>query len=259
MKLISLHGRLIGDGTAPLYCISLAGRTRAALLEELSVVLPKKPDVIEWRVDFFEEIWSISAVIDVASCIKDVAGDVPIIFSCRSMKEGGECIALDDADILKLYVAACASRCVDVIDYELSNSSEGLARLRNASRDSNVVMIMSYNNYHFTPDAELLAEKFMEAQKLGADIAKVAVMPKEPEDVLTLLKANAKASKVCDIPLIGMSLGREGALSRMLSWNYGSALTFAMGKNSYAPGQVPIEELRLAVASIRSAVDASGG
>lgn len=254
MKQIILHGTPIGDGSQALICTPLVGKTREAILGELAVVLPKKPDIIEWRVDFFEDIGNMATVIDVASRIRQAVGTLPVIFTCRSMNEGGERIALNDADVVKLYVAACACRCIDVIDYELSNSSENLARLRNVSRDNDVAMIMSYHNFQRTPDAAVLTAKFADAERLGANIAKIAVMPGNADDVLTLLGATLKADEAGGIPLIGLSMGGIGSLSRMIGWAYGSTVTFAVGKSSSAPGQIPIEDLRTVLASIHHAV-----
>ncbi len=235
-------------------CTPLVGKTPEAVLGELSIILPKTPDVIEWRVDFFKDIANTATVIDVAGLIKKAAGAIPIIFTCRSSNEGGERITLDGASVVKLYVAVCASRQVDIIDYELSNPADHRAQLRRASRENAVSMILSYHNFHSTPEAAVLVAKFTEAEQLGADIAKVAVMPKSPEDVLTLLGATWRASEAGGIPLIGLSMGGFGSVSRMTGGVFGSALTFAVGKSSSAPGQIPIEELRAVLVTVRKSV-----
>jgi 3-dehydroquinate dehydratase-1 len=85
-------------------------------------------------------------------------------------------------------------------------------------------------------------------------VAKVAVMPQDPQDVLTLLAATHRASQRVNLPLISMSMGGLGALSRVVGWIYGSAATFAVGKGSSAPGQMSIEELRAMLATMRHAV-----
>jgi 3-dehydroquinate dehydratase-1 len=56
------------------------------------------------------------------------------------------------------------------------------------------------------------------------------------------------------LPLISMSMGAYGSLSRMIGWAFGSTVTFAVGKDSSAPGQVPIEELRAVLQATRKAV-----
>jgi len=254
MKAIHLHGRPIGGEGQVLICTPLVGKTPEAVLSELMIVLPKKPDLIEWRVDFFEEIANTGTVIEVAGLIKKAAGSIPIIFTCRSINEGGERIPLDGAGLVQLFVAICAARCVDVIDFELSNPADQLATLREASRANDVAMIMSYHNFQMTPEAAVIEGKYAEAQQLGADIGKVAVMPRSPGDVLTQMGATWRACEAGTIPLIGMSMGGFGSVSRMVGGVFGSTVTFAVGKAASAPGQIPIEELRSALQTVSRSV-----
>lgn len=253
-KTIRLRGAPIAGGAYPLICTPLVGRSRDSVLGELAAVLPKKPDVIEWRVDYFEGIGDTDLVIDTARTMRESAGGIPILFTRRAVKEGGERIALSEPGVVELYEAVCAGRCVDLVDYELSNDAQDIRRLRDASRAQEIALVLSYHNFAGTPDAAALVEKFSEAQRHGADVAKVAVMPRAPEDVLTLLAATLQADRSLRIPLISMSMGGYGSLSRMVGWVYGSALTFAVGKSSSAPGQIPIEELRTVLATVRRAV-----
>ena len=85
-------------------------------------------------------------------------------------------------------------------------------------------------------------------------VGKVAVMPTNAQDVLELLAATDRAREALDIPLISMSMGGVGSLSRIMGWVYGSAATFAVGKSSSAPGQIAIEDLRATLAVVRKAV-----
>lgn len=250
MKTIHLHGQPVAGGRFPLICTPLVGRLKEEVLRELAVILPKQPDVIEWRVDHFRNIGNLSEVLEVARQIREAAGPIPILFACRSANEGGESIPLDDAGVVRLHSALCESGLVDIIDYELGNAAGHRERLRMASRAHGVALILSYHNFHATPDAAALFAAFAEAERCGADIAKVAVMPRSPEDVLTLLGATWRASEAVGIPLIGLSMGGLGAVSRMASGVFGSALTFAVGESSSAPGQFPIEELRAVLGTV---------
>ena len=254
MKAICLHGKPVGNGAQPLICVPLVGRTPEAIIGEMAVILAKKPDLIEWRVDFFEAIANPTTVIEIAGRIRKASGHVPILFTCRSVMEGGEPIPIDAAALVRLYVAVCGSRDVDIIDYELSHPVDELAQLRQISRANDVAMIMSYHNFKMTPETAILEGKFAEAERLGADIGKVAVMPNSPEDVLTQLGATWRASEAGSIPVIGMSMGSLGSVSRMLAGVFGSAVTFAVGDSSSAPGQMPIEDLRIALATVRRSV-----
>ena len=79
-------------------------------------------------------------------------------------------------------------------------------------------------------------------------------MPQSDRDVLELLAATSRARETLDLPLISMSMGGIGSISRIMGWIYGSAATFAVGKSSSAPGQIAIEELRTTLAIVRQAV-----
>ena len=146
-KPILLHGKPVGGGAFPLICTPLVGRTRDAVLGEVDAVLPKKPDVLEWRVDFFEALGDTAHVIDTARAIRDRVGPIPVMFTRRSSIEGGEKIALAEPQVVQLYVDVCASRLVDLIDYETVNAAEDFRRLRAASRDHGIALIGSYHNF----------------------------------------------------------------------------------------------------------------
>ena len=251
---IEVRGRPIGGGKSPAICTPLVARRSDAILDELAAVLRKKPDLIEWRVDFFTGIAETPVVIDIARRIRAAAGETPILFTRRSAVEGGEPIALTEEDAVRLYEAVCESHCVDFVDFEMSNHLDHVHRVREVSRTQGVQMIASYHNFKETPPLDALLRRFAQVEELGADIGKVAVMPNSADDVLTLLSATLQSSRRLTIPLISMSMGGYGSLTRMFGWVFGSALTFAVGANSSAPGQVPIEDLDSVLAIMRKAI-----
>jgi 3-dehydroquinate dehydratase-1 len=86
-------------------------------------------------------------VIEAARRLKQRAGATPILFTRRSDREGGERVAIDERGVVALYEAICASRAVDLIDYELSNDAEAFARLRARSRESGISMVGSFHDF----------------------------------------------------------------------------------------------------------------
>ncbi len=256
-KPIDLNGQPIANGKFPLICTPLVGRTFDKLMAELDVVLPKNPDVLEWRVDFFEQIGDAALVIAAARAIKTKAGEIPLLFTRRSTLEGGEPIALTEAQVIALYTAVCESKSIDLIDYEMANDAANIVQVRAAAKANGIKLVLSFHNFSYTPGPETLAAKFLTADQLGADVAKVAVMPRDLDDVLTLLSATREASKKLRIPLISMSMGPYGSLTRLFGWTFGSALTFAVGASSSAPGQVPIEDLNTVLAILKKSIAGS--
>jgi 3-dehydroquinate dehydratase-1 len=232
----------------------LVGRTSATVMAELAVLLPKKPDVLEWRVDFFEGIADTAAVIELARAIKQAAGDTPLLFTRRSSLEGGEKIALSETQVIAMYGAVCQSRAIDLIDYEMANDPANVAQVRTAATRNGIALVLSFHDFAATPALETLCERFLQAQQLGADVAKIAVMPQDLDDVLTLLRATRQASQTLHIPLISMSMGPYGSLTRLFGWAFGSALSFSVGAASSAPGQVPIEDLNTVLAILQKSI-----
>jgi 3-dehydroquinate dehydratase-1 len=253
-KSIELKGKPIAGDKFPLICTPLVGRTFEKIMAELDVVLPKKPDVLEWRVDFFEQIGDSTAVIAAALAIRSRAGSIPLLFTRRSTLEGGEKIALNEGQVINLYTSVCESKTIDLIDYEMVNDAANIVRVRTAAQANDIKLVLSFHNFSYTPGLEALAQKFLQADQLGADVAKVAVMPRDLDDVLTLLTATREASKKLRIPLISMSMGPYGSLTRMIGGVFGSSLSFAVGAASSAPGQVPIEDLNTVLAILHKSM-----
>ena len=250
--MVGLEAKVIGAGTEPLICMPLIGKTQEVLLAELTNVLTKKPDIIEWRADFFAGIADTAAVIATAKKIKELACHIPIIFTIRSIREGGQPIALSDSEAIALNAAICRNTRVEYVDCELSYLPEHINYLRKVSRETGTKIIASFHNFAYTPSREFLSRKFTEAESYDLDVAKVAVMPKSLEDVLTLFSVTLEAKNRLKIPLITMSMGELGAITRLVGGVFGSAVSFAVGQSSSAPGQVPIEDLKTVFSIISS-------
>lgn len=250
-KPMTLAGRPLGSGRFPAICAPLVGRTREQLLSEAAVLAAHKADIVEWRVDFFGGIADTAAVIEAGERIRQAAPGIPLLFTRRSMREGGERIALTEQQVVALYGAVCAAGQADFIDYEMGNDAAAVREVRELSRAHGVQLVLSFHDFQGTPALKVLNERFARAQALGADIAKVAVMPRAMDDVLTLLQATLQASRTLDIPVVSMAMGELGALTRLCGWAFGSAMTFAVGAGTSAPGQMPIEDVEAALALLR--------
>lgn len=81
-------------------------------------------------------------------------------------------------------------------------------------------------------------------EALGADIWKIAVMPQNGRDVLTLLDATLTMTEAEDCsPVISMSMAALGAVSRLSGEVFGSAVTFAAAGRASAPGQISVDKM----------------
>lgn len=243
-KPLDIGGRRLSCHDRALVCTPLVGRSIAALTSELAAIVPKAPDLVEWRIDFFGAIADPQQVLAAAAHVRLLSGSIPIVLTRRAVHEGGEPIALDEDGVVDLYAALCASGHIDAVDYELTQPEHHRRRIRAVSQAHGVRMIVSSHDFQATPPVEHMFETLLRAGRAGADVAKLAVMPREPADVLRLLEATSLASNALDIPLITMSMGGLGAMTRVFGWRYGSSVSFAAGQRTSAPGQIPIETLR---------------
>ena len=255
-KGIAVRGKPVAGGKEPLICTPLVARDEASVLRELAVVCAKRPDLIEWRVDFFAGIADSTRVVALAREIRQQAGSVPIIFTRRSTREGGEPIGIAEEQVLSLYRAVCETGCVDFVDYEINGEPQHFQAARQAAHRAGAQLIASFHDFQQTPPADEIVARLVTMEEAGADIAKVAVTPRAIDDVLTLLGATLAGSRQLRLPIISVSMGPYGSLSRLFGWTFGSSVTFAVGDKASAPGQVAIEDLRIVLDILRRSLAA---
>ncbi|KFZ39848.1 MULTISPECIES: type I 3-dehydroquinate dehydratase [unclassified Thermoactinomyces] len=246
---VSVRKVEIGGGQ-PCICVPVIGKDADEILKQTRELCRKKPDLIEWRADFFQEISDPEKVLDVVQYMRGMIGEIPLLFTIRSEKEGGQPIPLTDSEKISLMKRVCQTRQVDLIDHELWDE-RNIPVIRNVSKEYGVRLILSFHDFAQTPSKEVLVDKILKAGEFGADIAKVAVMPVTFKDVIVLMGATEEARHHVRIPLITMSMGGLGTMTRLAGWQYGSAVTFAAGSRCSAPGQMPVEEVQNLLPVIR--------
>ncbi|OMD49193.1 3-dehydroquinate dehydratase [Paenibacillus borealis] len=240
---VTVKNVTLGEGV-PKICVSLIGATLTELKEEAEALKALAPDVVEWRSDFFAGVDNIEAVTEILEMIQAILPDLPLIFTFRSAREGGE-RQIATEDYIRLNKAAAASGFVDIIDVELFNEEADVQALIAAAHDCGVFVIVSNHDFQGTPSEEEIVSRLRKAQELGGDLPKIAVMPCSAADVLTLLAATNRMQELyADRPIITMSMAGEGVISRLAGEIFGSALTFGAAHKPSAPGQVAVAELR---------------
>jgi len=200
-------------------------------------------DLVECRVVSFPRI-DPEACRDVLTALRGVMDEIPLIFTCRRHAEGGfHKRSADEREALT--TAAIQSGNADIVDIELSNDEIFIHNLKKAANNAGLPVILSYHNFKSTPAPEIIIDTLLQARNLGADIAKVAVMPQDFEDVLSLMGAAMKARKgKLKIPMIAISMGVLGRLTRVAGGFFGSSITFASSATGSAPGQISIQLLQ---------------
>ena len=242
MNTVKVRNIEIGAGI-PKICVPIVGVTREEILAAAENIKSTKADVVEWRVDWYEDIFDFAKTEATMQALREVIGEMPILFTFRTSKEGGE-KAIETGDYVKLNQNAAKTGLIDLVDVEAFTGDESVKAVVETAHANGVKVIASNHDFHKTPAKEEIVSRLRKMQELGADIPKIAVMPQNKKDVLTLLAATEEmVSEYADRPIITMSMSGTGVISRLCGEVFGSALTFgAVGKVS-APGQMGIEDL----------------
>ena len=243
MNPIMIRGVAIGEGI-PKICVPIVGKTREEIVKAAEEIRTLPVDVVEWRADWYEEIFEADVVLDVLQELRRILGEFPLLFTFRTKKEGGE-KEIDEKNYRTLNQLVVESGLADLIDVEVFSGDEVVNDLVRTAHENEVKVIGSNHDFEKTPSKEEIIRRLQKMQELEVDLPKIAVMPKKKEDVLTLLAATEEMNrKYADRPIITMSMAGDGVISRVCGEVFGSALTFGAAGQASAPGQIGVKELR---------------
>ena len=243
MKSVEIRNIKIGEGR-PKVCVPLTGGSMSEILEEARAVLGLPVDMIEWRADYFRDVEDPGALTACLRELRAVIGDMPLLFTLRSEVERGA-FSGSGRQYASIVGTAASSGCVDLVDVELARCEAGAADIIGAAHERGVRVVASYHDFDATPAKDKLIEIFCSMQSHDADILKIAVMPRSPEDAFILMEATEEASRLyVDRPVVGISMGELGLISRSKAEAIGSAICFAAGPDGgSAPGHIAAEEM----------------
>lgn len=240
MKSITIRETVLGDGS-PKICIPVMASGKKELLNQMKRVLEGPHDVIEWRADYYKETEQENWIADALSVLREMAGKTPLLFTFRTKEEGGE-RSVSQEEYRRMNLAAADSGNADLVDLEWNRGSEFIRGIAKEVQERGTKVISSFHDFGKTPTKERLLDILCGMQEIGADITKVAVMPRSESDVLTLLDVSiTMKDQFADRPYITMSMSRTGAVSRLCGALTGSAITFATAGKASAPGQMDAE------------------
>lgn len=233
----------IGEGM-PKICVPIVGKTREEILETAKEIPGSPADLAEWRVDWFESVLEMQKVVALSAELREILGDIPILFTFRTKAEGGE-RELSAKPYAMLGKMMIASGNIDLVDVEVFTAKGEVASIIETAHKYGVKVVGSNHDFAKTPDKEEIVHRLCYMQDIGVDIPKIAVMPQSKKDVLTLLAATEEmASKYANRPIVTMSMAGMGAVSRVAGETFGSAITFGALQKASAPGQISVGELK---------------
>ncbi|MBQ1781681.1 MAG: type I 3-dehydroquinate dehydratase [Methanobrevibacter sp.] len=187
--------------------------------------IDKGADILEFRIDALKN----PEISEIKKTIEEI--NFPMIATNRINSEGGSFKGSEEDRFNILY------ECCDLVDYvdiELQSDDEYINRIH----ETGTKTIVSYHDFEKTPDLNEIMYIVSKEQELG-DIAKVAFMPQDLEDTLTVLAVLSHCENT-----IAISMGDLGSYTRVMASKFDSPITFAAGTDVTAPGQIDIETMK---------------
>jgi 3-dehydroquinate dehydratase/shikimate dehydrogenase len=218
----------------PKVCLAITGDDPDQMVEAAEAMARDNP-FLEFRLDYLKQP---SAALSKIRSFLETHQYVNAIATCRRASAGGR-FKGSQASQLELLSKAAAAGC-QLVDVELQTAlktkPEALARLR-----SRAGLILSSHDFHATKNLEQTLGKML---KFPADFYKVVTTATTLSDNVTMMKFLQSQSDAH--ALVGLCMGEQGIISRILGVRAGSIFTFAAvsADKKTAPGQVSAQQLR---------------
>jgi len=243
LRTVKIRDVVIGEGRVKTI-VPITGTTADEAIAQARVIGGSaQTDVVEFRVDFLDIALDAGKLAALGPKVAAQLNGKPLIVTFRTKAEGGN-KTIADADYGALYKTLLKAQFADLIDVEMFRSEAVVRRLVAGAHQVGAFIVMSNHDFSGTPPAAELLARLRRQQELGADVLKLAMMPRGPSDVLELLRATWEmASRYAERPMMTMSMGGTGVVSRLAGEIFGSAMCFGMIGRASAPGQVEVERL----------------
>lgn len=251
---VKIKNTVIGQG-APKIIVPTTGSTAEQVLAQAKAI-GENPDadLIEYRIDYLEFATDAGRVAALGKQIVAAANGKPLILTFRTQPEGGK-RKISDREYGELYRALISAHFIDILDVEMFRQPEVVQQILEAAHRAGIKVVISSHDTEKTPETTEMIARLRKQDEMGADILKIAVTPHDAKDVLRLLDAtNQVRESYSRKPLLTMSMGGLGAITRLSGEVFGSDLTFGMTGESSAPGQIEAKSLRQALETVNTAI-----
>lgn len=238
-----IKGITLESGQQPVICIPVMGKDSEEVLAEAQRVIEHGARMIEWRIDYLEDMRSPGLVEEILRELQQICKQAILLVTVRTRKQGG-LARIAEPELSELYRRIAGTHSADLLDVEFFEVDRPQKLIRELKKEG-VGIITSHHDFEDTPRTDVMTMLFHKMAEGGSDLVKLAVMPQSLSDVLDLLQVTCTfREEYPEIPVASMSMGGMGIISRLCGEAFGSCMTFGtMGKSS-APGQMDEEDLR---------------
>lgn len=221
-----IKGKIVG-GDKYLTCIPIKEGSKASILEAAKKVMAYHPDIVEWRVDYFNPMmdsdYSGKMLIDTLKELSAFIGNIPLLLCFRIKEEGGY-RAYPRALRLRMIEACVKTGLIDFVDIEIGSDEDYIKAVKEVCHQNDTKLILSFHNWKTVPEDNVMMSKLVEARDKGADIPKLYLTANTYDDALRVARAakKAKEENIVDEPFCFCAMGDTGLLTRIIGGECGS-------------------------------------
>ena len=189
-------------------------------------------DLVEVRLDYLKAYGGLERLGGIKK---------PAVATCMPVWEGGR---FKGSEKQRMRVLSEASSFSDYVSIELRTDNSPRSALIKRAQEKGVKVIVAYHDFEKTPAPGEIKKILVKEERTGADVGKIAFLAQDYGDVLRTMQVLLDKDR--RMPVIALSMGDAGRVSRILGPLLGSYMTFASpskGKEA-APGQLTVDELK---------------
>ena len=254
MKTVEVKNVKIGEGMTKV-CVPMVAPTDYDVNLQTRIIKRSKTDIVEFRADNYEDCKNPEKLMATLEKIHNELAEFPIIFTFRTRSEGGD-MDITPSEYREMLTRVIESELVDLIDVEYFFDNDFAVSAIETAHEHGIKVILSNHDFKTTIPMEQIVERFKEMIDAGADIAKIAMMPEDPSQVVDMMQAAKELQEAGnETPLIVISMGELGVSTRTTGEMYGNCISFATAGIPSAPGQIDVEALRSQLEMIHNIIN----
>src|SRR6202161_3300843 len=215
-------------------CVAIIGSAAGEMVDRATEALRDSP-FLEFRLDYLEK--PLLALPKLKEFLTENTV-VTAIATCRRAPNGGKFKGAIAAE-LEVLQKACASG-FHLIDLELETAEAIKASDLEKLRTRGVALMVSYHDYQSTKDLDGIFERI---RPYEPEFIKIVSTAKSLADNVVMMHFLERTSDMAN--MVGLCMGDQGIISRVLAIRAGSVFTFAAATQGEetAPGQIAARTL----------------
>ncbi len=216
-------------------CVAIIGSTPAEMIDK-AIEAVRENTFVEFRLDYLP---NPAAALPKIKQLLSERSEVTAIATCRRVATGGKFKGTIAAELEILQKAASAG--FHLVDLELQTAEALRHGQLDKLRAHGAALIISYHDFTTTKDLDGIFERI---RPYEPEFVKIVSTAKTLADNVTMMRFLERTRDMANV--VGICMGEQGIISRVLGLRAGSIFTFAAAHpgEETGPGQISVRTLQ---------------